>query len=286
VSDSYTQPIRDLFPVLPDELPITVAWSRAIPVSADYFLAYHREIEIQFVREGQGSYFIQDRNYPFKMNSLIIIRPNEIHRLIPHPGRRIEKGTVIFSETLLDDSEQPCFAVDFPHHNISLSERDATDFEVTLRSIIDEKNNHRPFWQDMIKTELKKLVLLIKRNGIQNDDITPEPENRLIEEVMRYIEANFAQDLTLNFLSNKFALSPSYLSHLFKKCTGLNLKHYVLQRRIIEAKKLLDSDPNLKISAIPQIVGFNDFPVFNRNFRQVTGLTPSAYRKIMHEHSK
>jgi len=285
VSDSYTQPVRDLFPVLPDELPITVAWSRAIPAGADYFLAYHREIEIQFIRQGQGSYFIQDRNYPFKMNSLIIIRPNEIHRLIPHPGRRIEKGAVIFSEALLDDNEQACFPKDFPHY-ICLSERDATDFEVTLRSMIEEKNSHRPFWQDMIKTELKKLVLLIKRNGVQNDDILPEPENRLIEEVMKYIEDNFAQDLTLSFLSDKFALSPSYLSHLFKKCTGLNLKHYVLQRRIIEAKKLLDSDPNLKISAIPQIVGFNDFPVFNRNFRQVTGLTPSAYRKIMHEHSQ
>jgi len=285
MSDDCTRPIQDLFPTLPDQLPTSVVWGRIVPDGVDFSLAYHREIEVQFVKQGQGSYFIQDRNYPFKMNSLIVIRPNEIHRLIPNPGQRIEKGAVIFSETLLGDSEQACFPADFPHH-ICLSEHDATDFEVALRSIIDERNNRRPFWQDMIKTELMKLVLLIKRTGVQNDEELPEPENRLIEDVVKYIETNFAQDLTLNFLSDKFALSPNYLSYLFKKCTGLNLKHYVLQRRIIEAKKLLENTPELKISAIPQIVGFHDFPVFNRNFRQVIGLTPSAYRKIMHEHSK
>ncbi|MDD3927308.1 MAG: AraC family transcriptional regulator [bacterium] len=285
MSDNCTKPVRDLFPVLPDQLPLTVAWSRAVSAGANFPLAYHLETEIQFVKQGQGSYFIQDRNYPFKMNSLIVIRPNEIHRLIPNPGQRLEKGAVIFSENLLDDSEQACFPDNFPHH-ICLSEHDATDFEVTLRSIIDERNNRRPLWQNMIKTELMKLVLLIKRTGVQNDEELPEPENRLVEEMIKYIETNFAQDLTLNFLADRFALSPSYLSHLFKKCTGLNLKHYVLQRRIVEAKKLLESDPKLKISAIPHIVGFHDFPVFNRNFRQVIGLTPSAYRKIMHEHSK
>ncbi len=42
----------------------------------------------------------------------------------------------------------------------------------------------------------------------------------------------------------------------------------------------------LKISAMPQMVGFNDFPVFNQNFKQIVGLTPSAYRKVMSEHNK
>jgi len=282
IMSDYKKPIREPISTLPDEPPLIINWSRT--VHAGYPLAYHRETEIQFVKQGQGSYFIQDRNYPFKMNSLIVIRPNEIHRLIPNPGQRIEKGAVLFPETVLGDGEQACFPADFPHH-ISLSEHDAMDLEVTFRSIINEKNNRRPFWMDIVRTELKKFILLIKRNGVQKDDKLPEPENLLIEEVVKYIEANFAQDLTLSFLSDKFSLSPTYLSHLFKKCIGLNLKHYVLQRRVIEAKLLLENEPNLKICAIPQIVGFHDITVFCRNFKQIIGLTPSAYRKIIHEHS-
>ncbi|MDD3927447.1 MAG: AraC family transcriptional regulator [bacterium] len=283
-SDDYIKPVHAPVLMLPDDPPIIVSWERAVYNSLP--LTYHREAELQFVKQGLGSYFIQDRNYAFKKNSLIVIRPNEVHRLIPHPDLRIEKCTIIFPETLLDDdSKLTCFPADFPRH-ICLSERDATDIEVILRSIEDERRYRRHLWLDVITTDLKKLILYIRRNGARENDDLPESENELVRKIVNYIETDFAQEITLNSLSEIFSLSPSYLSRLFKKCIGLNLKHYVLQRRIIEAKRLLENDPMIKVSSIPQIVGFHDFPVFNQNFKQITGLTPSAYRKIMDKHDK
>ncbi len=284
MTDDYIKPVHEPVLMHPDDPPIIVSWARAI--FNNHALTYHREVELQFIRQGQGAYFIQDQNYAFKKNSLIVIRPNELHRLIPHPDLRLEKYTVLFPENVLEgDSKSAPFSVDFPRH-ISLPERDATDIEIILRSIEAERRYRRSYWMEVVKTDLKKLLLFIRRNRISGNEDAPKPENQLVKKIVSYIEQNFAQDLTLNSLSEIFSLSPSYLSRLFKRSTGLNLKHYVLQRRILEAKRLLENDPMLKISAMPQMVGFNDFPVFNQNFKQIVGLTPSAYRKVMSEHNK
>ncbi|MDD4153149.1 MAG: AraC family transcriptional regulator [bacterium] len=284
MTDDYIKPVHEPVLMHPDDPPIIVSWARAI--FNNHALTYHREVELQFIKQGQGAYFIQDQNYAFKKNSLVVIRPNELHRLIPHPGLRLEKYTVLFPENVLDDgSKLACFPTDFPRH-IGLSERDATDVEIILRSIEAERRYRRSYWLEVIKADLKKLILFIRRNRIQDNEDALEPENQLVKEIVSYIEINFAQDLTLNSLSEIFSLSPSYLSRLFKRSTGLNLKHYVLHRRTIEAKRLLENDPMLKISAMPQMVGFNDFPVFNHNFKQIAGLTPSAYRKVMNKHNE
>ncbi|MDD3927639.1 MAG: AraC family transcriptional regulator [bacterium] len=278
--DEYIQPINEPILIPPDEPPIIVSQKRA--TYNNLSLRYHKEVELQFIKKGQGAYFIQDQNYAFKKNSLIIILPYEVHRLIAHPGLYIEKWLALFPETMLDEDSK---LTDLPRH-ICLAEDAAADLGFVFANIDNERKHRHPFWQDIIKTDLKKLIFLLRRNGAQTNDNPLEPENQLIKEIVKYIEMNFVEDLTLNSLSDRFALSPTYLSYLFKKCTGLNLRHYVIQRRIMEAQKLLENDSMLKISSIPQIVGFHDFTVFNRNFRQITGLTPSAYRKIIHKHSK
>ncbi|MGI6383884.1 MAG: helix-turn-helix domain-containing protein [bacterium] len=75
--------------------------------------------------------------------------------------------------------------------------------------------------------------------------------------------------------------TPGHLSRLFKQHTGLGFKQYITQRRIAEAKRLLREDIDLSVDAISQRVGFRDFVVFNRNFKIFTGMTPSAYRRML-----
>ncbi len=279
MSEGYTAPIHESIDMLPGEPPVIVSKTKWVHKSSS--LKYHREVELQFIRQGQGSYFIQDRNYVFKKNSLIMIWPYEVHCLVSHLDLWIDKWLVLLPETLLNEEGLK----DFPRH-ICLAERDAVDLEVILKSIDDEGKDRRPFWQDIVKADLKKLTCFLRRCNVQAADELPEPGNQLIKEIVEYIEANFAQDLTLKALSNKFSLSPTYLSYLFKKNIGLNFKRYLIQRRIIEAKQLLENDPLLKIASIPEIVGFRDFPIFYRNFKLIAGLTPSAYRKIMYRHDK
>ena len=77
-------------------------------------------------------------------------------------------------------------------------------------------------------------------------------------------------------LSQRFGVSPSYLSRSFKKLTGVGLNEYINISRITAAEKLLQSG-NLSITEVAFSCGFNDSNYFAAVFKRVRGVTPKKY---------
>lgn len=105
------------------------------------------------------------------------------------------------------------------------------------------------------------------------------PEHSLISRIEQYIIDNVTQDLSLKVLSHKFSLNHSYLGKLFKEETGQYFSDYIHHLRLERTKKLL-TESHLKVSEIGKHVGFSDPNYFFRKFKQLTGHSPSEYRKI------
>lgn len=102
--------------------------------------------------------------------------------------------------------------------------------------------------------------------------------HQLVEEIRRYLDENFAQDITLSAMANQYKISPGYLSLLFTERTGKNFIDYLTERRIKKAKELLKHS-DLKIYEISSAVGYNDSFYFSNCFKKVTGVSPSEYRE-------
>ncbi|HNQ35740.1 MAG TPA: AraC family transcriptional regulator, partial [bacterium] len=160
---------------------------------------------------------------------------------------------------------------------VLLPEREATAVEIALNSLTREIKEREPFHREVARTELEKVLWLAHRFGRR--PAGRPPAHPRLRKVIEYLDDNFADDLGLEELADRFALSAGHLSRTFKRYTGLGLKQYILQRRIVAAKRLLEEAPGLKVAAVSNRVGFHDFAVFNRDFKLITGLTPSAYRK-------
>ncbi|MDD3726414.1 MAG: AraC family transcriptional regulator [Candidatus Ratteibacteria bacterium] len=240
-------------------------------------LAYHQEYEIHFIKRGSGSYFIKNRKYQFSHNNLIVIRSEEIHMFIPSmPPVYVEKGSLYLSPAFINKNKKIKDVVDACPRIIKLGEKEATRIEIIFRSIISEIDKKDTGWEEIISYEIMLFILLLKRCSLKKSSV-PE-HNPRIESIMEYIEKHFSEDISLSDIAKNFFLSESYLSHLFKNETGMSLKQYILQRRIIEAKKLLIESPDEKVHTIARKVGFTDFALFNRAFKKITGTTPSNYR--------
>lgn len=99
----------------------------------------------------------------------------------------------------------------------------------------------------------------------------------IVSQICSYINTNYSQEITLNKISEKFFVSPSYVSRLFKEHTSDNFVDYINKIRINEAKKLLDST-NLKIYEVSDKVGYTNPKYFSQIFQKVAGLSPKEYR--------
>ncbi len=102
--------------------------------------------------------------------------------------------------------------------------------------------------------------------------------NFIINNTIRFIKANYSQELTLDLLASNSYCNTTYLSHLFKEKTNSSITEYINNIRIQNAKELLDLTSKT-ITEIGLKVGFNDVGYFGKVFKNATSLTPKEYRE-------
>lgn len=105
------------------------------------------------------------------------------------------------------------------------------------------------------------------------------PAARKIYAIAAYIHAHYAEDLSLENLSQRFFISSCYLSHQFRAVTGFTLTHYIQLTRLRNVQSLLIST-DVPITEAALSCGFTSFSQFNRVFGQCIGVTPSQYRRM------
>lgn len=103
------------------------------------------------------------------------------------------------------------------------------------------------------------------------------PERQLLQ-VLEYIDTYLHQDIKLADLAQLLSMSQFHFSHLFKQAMGIAPYQYLLQQRIERAKQLLKKSDR-SIIEIALVCGFNSHSHLSKQFRQITGMTPKAYRQ-------
>ena len=98
-----------------------------------------------------------------------------------------------------------------------------------------------------------------------------------IQNIVFYIKNNLWSPLELEGLAEKAHLSKYHFCRIFKRHIGLNPMKFVATLRIERAKELLKKE-SLTVSSVANEVGFKDLSNFIRQFKKVTGMTPSTFR--------
>lgn len=99
----------------------------------------------------------------------------------------------------------------------------------------------------------------------------------LMATAMEYIEQNIHHPISLDSLSARCSMSKFHFARLFKKSTGYAPLQYIVDVRILRAKKIL-KESDIAIEKIAASVGYNNASYFSRFFKKHTGYSPKAYR--------
>ena len=72
-------------------------------------------------------------------------------------------------------------------------------------------------------------------------------------------------------------LSPGHLTTWVRKRTGKTVQAWIIERKIVEARKLL-AESDLPVASVARAVGFTDPAYFTRLFSRHVGMSPSRWR--------
>ncbi|MCD9025861.1 response regulator [Cohnella silvisoli] len=99
-----------------------------------------------------------------------------------------------------------------------------------------------------------------------------------IRQAFRYLNSQFAEDISLQQVADYVHLNKTYLSELFKKETGITFNDHLTRIRIDKAKELIIAGEE-KMGALAELVGYPNASYFTKVFKKTTGMTPLEYKQ-------
>jgi len=143
-------------------------------------------------------------------------------------------------------------------------------------------HSQSPFNSFILVLEILKFISQIKDSETLevaefnwNTDL---PQNQRLQMVYEYVFFNFQNSIKLSEVASKLGLTEGAFCAFFKKSTRKTFSHFVKEVRVGYACKLLREDADKPISQICFDSGYNNFANFNRQFKEISGLNPKAYR--------
>lgn len=95
--------------------------------------------------------------------------------------------------------------------------------------------------------------------------------------IQEYVDAHLSENVDLPVLAGIAGLSVFHFAREFKRTAGVTPHHYLLEKRVEQAKTLL-TRTDLSLSEIAFASGFSDQSHFTRRFHQILGATPKEFR--------
>lgn len=233
---------------------------------------YHEYYELYYLESGERYHMVNDTLYLLKAGNFVLFPPFVMHYSYGEKDMPFKRLDMYFSRE----------AILFPQIGSAL-EKGAQVFESNedrdtltyLRNILREQETEKPHFQEQMVLLLNQLMIHIIRDSLKT--AAPESQDR-ISSIIRYLNENYTEPITLNQLAARFYINPSYLCREFKKHIGSTVIQYVNSLRILHAQRLLQ-ETNRSVTEISKIVGFSNVTHFNRIYKSLTGMSPTRTRK-------
>ncbi|MEF9940786.1 MAG: AraC family transcriptional regulator [Lachnospiraceae bacterium] len=241
----------------------------------------HHFTELFYVVSGTGNFIVEEDAFSVKKDDLIIINPNVSHTEFGDNQAHLEY-IVIGVDGLQFEPEGSDRQYNYSHRNF---QNHSSDISFYLKMMVQEVKKKEENYETICQNLLESLILYLIRKT--KDNVTYAPTNKMTKEcrfVEQYLDEHFSEDISLQTLSEMTYMNKYYLVHVFKNYKGKSPISYLIERRIVEAKSLLESS-NYSVAKIAHAVGFSSQSYFSQVFRKETNMTPNQYRKSTELHS-
>ncbi|SHF39549.1 transcriptional regulator, AraC family [Mariniphaga anaerophila] len=257
---------------------------------------FHSEYEILYIIEGSGTSFVADNIEQFNAGDLAMLGSNLPHFWrsdekyhSPNSEEKINYIVIQFPDDLFRESlfEYPEFRaikelLDRSSRGIRFSSLFSEKVAAQIVNIAQSSGFEQvilllQFLQELAKAQDYRL-LAGELYNLQRHDFTDDRLTR----VLHFLTTRYQQKVELEQVAEIAHLHPSAFCRFFKEKTGKSLTAYITDLRISYACKLL-IEGKLSVSQVCFECGFNNLSNFNRTFKRLAKMTPTAYFQKFHE---
>jgi len=236
--------------------------------------AHEDLVELVLVRGGKSRYFVGGIPYEAQRGDLFIFNSGVVHDEPSGPDRPVATSSLAVGNLHVPGLRENALLSDQAAPVCHLSEEQTIRLERLYDVLYEELKLGN---DDGAHHLLMAMLALVQQYWSASAEHTPE-ENALSRQVKEYIDAHFAEEISLQQLAEHLHISPYYLAHVFKDATGYAPLQYVVRRRIGEAQTLLITT-QLPITRIAAQVGYDNPTHFNAQFAKAVGMSPRTFRK-------
>lgn len=137
-----------------------------------------------------------------------------------------------------------------------------------------------PGYAQVARSLLDILLVQATRLALPGLGDVAEPVDATLVDILAVIDARYAEpSLSLAEVAVAVGRSPSQAGRVVRRLTGNTVGHWIEERRMLEARRLLLHD-EAKVEVIGRRVGYPDPSYFRRRFRRVHGAPPQAWRQL------
>ncbi len=245
----------------------------------------HDSYEIYLFLQGDAVYSVEGNLYDLTHNDILFTNSRELHAPIFKSNAKYTRALVFLKLNFLSEFITKDYN---PFHGIEqrkLGQQNKIDAKTVEAYALDEKfrnidyytRNALPQSNLMIKTNMVQIIAAI--SAALSGGGKKFYRSSKAQSIIEYINENLSGPITLDELESEFHLNKFHLSHLFKDQTGYSVGQFIAQKRVQRAKDLLIK--NVPISEIAAMVGFNDYSNFYKTFKNITGVSPKSFTKIL-----
>lgn len=249
--------------------------------------------EFLCVDKGAVNVVAGDNPYSLEKGQIIFHKPNEFHKV--QANGRTAPNLVVMSFYC----DSPCMSF-FDNKILYISD---TDRHLISKILLEarrcfstplddpylkkiERRLDSPFGSEqLIHLYLETLILsMLRRNA--NSDVPQPPapvksikrsyDDMIFKRIIEYLEKHINEKVSIEEICSSMIIGSSSLQKLFRERHNCGVIRYFTKMKIEKAKELIRED-NLNFTQISEWMGYTSVHYFSRQFKQLTGMTPSEY---------
>ncbi len=243
---------------------------------------YHEFYKIVFLLSGSGSYIVEGRHYQLIPGDIVLVGSRCVHKPQFEPGISYERVILYISPEFLRENSSDDYALESLFSGSKGHVLRPTDeFRRLMLSITSslegEMGSTEPGHIVLSRSILLRMLVSIGRETARIDTQLPGPvvpKDGKVLDILRFLDANLAEDISIDELSARFFISKYHMMRRFREETGTSIHTYLSDKRLLLARDLINSGVSATDACFQS--GFRSYSAFSRAYGKLFGVTPTG----------